>query len=130
MRSNRLHSETVSEDSVVRCLIDSRVREFQTGRMTTKAIAKIDEHPEFIHGEPVVNAVGQVRGDVAGVVTKRLCCVARFPAPALVLQRLWEVPVIQCRERANAIREQLVDESIVEVQALWIRRSSAARNHA
>ena len=37
--------------------------------------------------------------------------------------------MIKCRERPNTIRKQLIDESIVKVEALWIRRSSSRGEH-
>src|SRR5438045_3331913 len=129
VRSNCLHAESVSKYSVVRGLIHARVRELETRCMNAKPISKIDEHPELIHGEPIVDTVRQPRRHVAGVVAKRFCCIARLPSSAFVLQRLWEIPVIKCRERPNTIRKQLIDESIVKVEALWIRRSSSRGEH-
>ena len=71
------------------------------------------------------DAVAELLGHVAGVLGERVHGVLRLPAAVAVLQRLRQVPVIQRRERLDPGRQQLVDETVVEVEALLVRRARA-----
>ena len=64
----------------------------------------------------MLHAIGQMLGHVAGVVAECLGGVARLPAADPVLERLRQVPVIQRGERLDAVGEQFVDQTIVEVE--------------
>ena len=71
--------------------------------------------------------------DGLGVLDERLGGRARGPA-ARVLERLRRVPVEERRERLDPVREQLVDEPVVEVEARLRSRgrgpSGSTRGHA
>ena len=62
------------------------------------------------------DAVAEPRGDDLGVLGERLD-VSRARPAAAVLERLRQVPVVERQERLDAVREQLVDEAVVEVEA-------------
>ena len=126
-RADGLHGQAVAEHGVVPRLVEPPRRQLQPGRVDADAVAELDERAELVDREDVLHAIGQPLGDVAGVVGERLRRVARFPAADAVLQRLRQVPVIERRERLDAVREQLVDEPVVEVEALRVRRSGALR---
>ena len=130
LRADRLHGEAMPEHGVMPRLVEAARRQLQPGRVDADAIAELDERAELVDREDVLHAIGQMLRDVARVVAERLRRVARLPAAAVVLQRLRQVPVIERRERLDAVGEQLVDEPVVEVEALRVRRAVALREHA
>jgi hypothetical protein len=67
------------------------------------------------------DAVAEPGGDDLCVLDERLCGRARRPA-AGVLERLRRVPVEEGRERLDLVREELVDEAVVEVEACRVDR--------
>ena len=81
----------------------------------------------------MADAVAEPRGDDLGVLGERVDRLARGPAAA-VLERLRQVPVVERDEGLDAVREQLVDEPVVEVEAgrVHARRgpSGRIRGHA
>ena len=72
------------------------------------------------------DAVAEPAGDRLGVLDERLGGRARRPA-AGVLERLRQVPVVERRERLDAVREQLVDEPVVEVEPGLVHACRARR---
>jgi len=60
--------------------------------------------------------VAEPLGDDLRVLAERVDGLARHPA-ALVLERLWEIPVVERHERLDVVREQLVHDPVVEVEA-------------
>src|SRR5829696_8629660 len=93
-------------------------------------MAEMDEPGAFVDGEEVLHAVAQARRDIGGVIRKCLRRVARGPAAEAILQRLRQVPVIQRRKRRDAVRQQLVDKAVVEIEAFWVRRAGPLREDA
>ncbi len=83
--------------------------------MDAPAVADLDEGAELVDGEDVLDAVGQARGDVTGVVGEGFGGLAPLPAAEAVLQGLRQVPVVERGEGLYAVLEQLVDEAVVEV---------------
>ena len=72
------------------------------------------------------------RRDDLGVLREGVDGLAGRPAAA-ILERLRQVPVVQRDERLDAVREQLVDEAVVEVEAGLVHAAAAAgriRGHA
>jgi hypothetical protein len=92
------------------------------------AVPQFHEGRELVDGEEALYPVAELFGDIARVIGKRLGGVARLPSAA-ILQRLRQVPVIERRERLDAIAEELVEEPIVEVETLRIRRAGPLREY-
>ena len=72
------------------------------------------------------------RAATTRVLRERLDRLTRRPAPG-ILERLGEIPVVERDERLDAVREQLVDEPVVEVEARLVhapRPSGRMRGHA
>jgi hypothetical protein len=84
---------------------------------------------ELVDGEEVPDPVAQLLGDVAGVVGEPQRDFARLPPP-LVLEHLRQVPVIERGERLDARRQKLVDQTVVEVDALRVGLARALREDA
>src|SRR4030095_11255632 len=82
-------------------------------------MAKFHEREKLVDCEEVADAVAQLPGHVAGVIPECLDCLARLP-PALVLERLRQVPVVERGERCDPRRDQFVHQAVVEVQALEV----------
>jgi hypothetical protein len=100
-----------------------RTRDFET------SIARIGERAELVDGEDVLHAVGELVGDISGVLSEGFGRVARLPA-TLVLQRLRQVPMVQRGERLDAGSLQLIDETVVEIDALRIGLAGSLRKNA
>src|SRR5262249_59205536 len=71
--------------------------------------------PRLVVRAPAARRVAEPPGARLGVLDERLGRRAHRPT-AFVLERLWRVPVEEGRERLDPVREQLVDEAVVEVE--------------
>ena len=112
LRAQRLHREAVAEQLVVHRR--QRVEhEGRTRRVHPEGVAVEGDARGFVEGDPLVDAVTEGLRREQGVVGETRCCVARHPA-ALVLEGFWHVPVEQCRDRADARGQQLVEQAVVE----------------
>ena len=77
----------------------------------------------------MLHAVAEAADNSFGVLDE--CLRRRTVAPATeILQRLRRVPVKQRCERLDAVREQLVDEPVVEVEPCLVDVAASLRHHA
>src|SRR5262245_15184453 len=74
-------------------------------------------------------AIAELLGHIPRILRERLCRIAQLPA-ALVLKRLWQVPVVQCGERSYPGGDELIDKPVVEVQAFSVRCTGPLRKDA
>ncbi|GAA2165038.1 hypothetical protein GCM10010403_48700 [Glycomyces rutgersensis] len=121
--AQRLDGEAVREVEVVH----GRERGGGLGaarRVVAVAVAEVRRAPRLVEGPPGVDAVGEAGADDRGVVAEALGGLALGPAAA-VLKGLREVPVVERRHRLDAGLDELVDEPVVEVEALGVGRSGA-----
>ena len=79
----------------------------------------------FVQHDPVLCAVTQPAGDNLRIIGKPFSNVAVAPAAA-ILQRLRQIPVIKAGPRLDAATEQRIDQTVVEVQPLGVRRPHPA----
>ena len=103
-------------------LVQPAGRQLQSGREHARCMPQFHERRALIEREEVPRPVAEFFGNIAGIVRECLGGVARFPSAA-ILQRLRQVPVIERRERCNAVRDEVVQEPVVEVEALRIWRA-------
>src|SRR5262245_35499198 len=87
-------------------------------------MAQFHECRALVEREEVPRPVAELFGDISGIARECLGGVAPFP-PAAILQRLRQVPVVERRERRDAIGDEVVEETVVEVEALRIWRADA-----
>ncbi|TVT19367.1 substrate-binding domain-containing protein [Amycolatopsis acidiphila] len=94
--------------------------------MDSRGVAEEGRAPRLVQrgpqGYPVAGPFGRRRGELREPVRG----VTAGPA-VLLLQRLRQVEVIQRRPRPDPVRQQLVDEAVVEVQPPRVRRAAMAR---
>ncbi len=129
LRPDRLHGEAVAQHGVVPKLVEQPGRQLQPRRMDAIVVAQLHEGVELVRREDVLHAVRQPLGHVARVGRERFRGLARLPAADAVLQRLRQVPVIQRREGLDAVRQQLVHEPVVEIEALRVGLPAPLREH-
>src|SRR6187551_1467005 len=98
--------------------------------MDADAVTQLHESAELVDGEYMLHPIREMLGDVTRVFAECLRGLARFPSTDTILERLRQVPVIECGERFDAVGEQLVDEAFVEVEPLGIGRATALREDA
>jgi hypothetical protein len=53
-------------------LVQFAGRQLQPGRVDAPAIAEIEEAPSFVERKDILHAVADARGDIAGIIAKRL----------------------------------------------------------
>ena len=92
--------------------------------MAAVAVADVDEGTHLVEGHEVMDAVGEMFGDVAGVVGEGLGGVAGLPA-AFVFEGLGEIPVEERAVGLDAGGEELVEHAVVEVETLGVGRAGA-----
>ena len=105
-----------------------RVRRPARG-VVAPAVTDPRDDPRLVVRDPVPDAVAEPAGDRLDVLGERIDGVAHGPA-ACVLDRLRRVPVEERHVRRDAVAEQLVDEPVVEVEALLVHVSAPARDDA
>ncbi len=124
-----LDAEAVGEDGVMANLIDAGGWKLEAGGVAAVFVADVDEGTHLVQGHEVLDAVGEMFGDVAGVVGEGFGGVAGLPA-AFVFEGLGEVPVEERAVGLDVGGEELVDEAVVEVEALGVGRAGALREDA
>lgn len=97
--------------------------------MAAVLVADVDERAHLVEGHEVLDAIGEMLGDVAGVVGEGFGGVARLPA-TFVFEGLGEVPVEESAVRFDVVGEELVDEATVEADALGVGSASSGREDA
>ena len=119
----------MSEDSVVARGGEVFARELEAGGAATGAVAIVDEGVELIGGHPMRDAVGELAGDVAGVVGKGVAGGAVVPA-ALVFESLGEIPMEERAIGLDAGFVEGVEKALVEVEAFGVGRAGAGWENA
>src|SRR5580658_4456518 len=94
--------------------------------MRALLIPKLHKRSNLIHRHEAMHTIRKFAGDIARVLGKGPCRITVFPS-ALILQCLRQVPVVQRAEWLDSTGKQLVDDAIIEIEALCIRRSAASR---
>ncbi len=74
-----LNCETMAEDGIVANLVQLIHRQVKTRRVHPAQVARFHERAKFIHRDEVVDPIGQLAGDITGIVGKGLHGVARLP---------------------------------------------------
>ena len=98
-----------------------------SGRVHPGGVAEHRCAPWLVDRAPVADAVAEGTADDPGVLGEALRRLPQGP-PAVVLQGLGEVPVVQGEHRGHVVGEELVDQLAVEVQACLARRAVAGRH--
>ena len=101
----------------------------QIGRVAADAMAEDRDDRGLVQHHPVLRAVAEPPGDDLRVIGEPVGDVAVGPAAA-ILKRLRQVPVIQAGPRLDAATEQRIDQTVVEIQPLGIRRPRPGRLNA
>src|SRR4051794_9592933 len=99
------------------------------GRVEPPRISDPGVDPGLVVRDPVLHPVAETADDGFGVLDERLRRRTLAPA-AEVLQGLGRVPVKQRCERLDAIRKQLVDQPVVEVEPCLVDVAASLRQHA
>ena len=98
------------------------------GRVHAPAVAEPGGDPRLVVRHPARDAVAEPGCDGFGVADERLGGRALGPA-ARVLERLREIPVIQGDAGGDSVREQLVDQPVVEVEPRFVHAAGAVGQH-
>src|ERR1700716_858087 len=107
-------------------LVDAGGWELEPRGVAAVFVADVDEGAHLVEGHEVIDAVGEMLGDVAGVGGEGFGGVAGLPA-AFVFEGLGEVPMEEGAVGLDVVCEQLVDEAIVEVETLRVGCAGALR---
>src|SRR5262249_26090431 len=106
-RADRLNGESMTEDRVMPHLVELAVRQPQprppaevqgfpaADLHVEPLVAALDERSELINREEVLHAIAELLCARARVVGEGLGGVLRYPTAVLVLERLWQIPVIE-----------------------------------
>src|SRR5437867_2211454 len=98
-------------------------------RVNANPMAGVRDDLGLVQGHPVTDAVAEPPRDDVRVASERGHRLRRRPATTL-LERLWQIPVVQSDEGPNTVLEQLVDEPVVEREPRLIHGAAPARYDA
>jgi len=122
------HSQAVRQEHVVRHA--QREAEILPARsVRPQQVAQEGDHPGLVVRDPVPDAIAEAPRHYVHIVGEALGGIPRSPAPD-VLQRLWQIPVVQGRIRSDAVGEQFVHQGIVEIEPPSVHRPTALGQHA
>ena len=121
-RAQRAHRLTVSEQQVVGGQHPLRLA-VVPGRVQARGVAQECRAPRFVQRGPHLHPVAERIMHVECVLGEAVGGVADSPA-AVLLQRLRKVPVVKGEPGQDAGIQQLVDEPLVEVDALEVERAA------
>ena len=94
-----------------------------TGGVDAGGVAEERRAPRFVEGRPHAHPIAQGVVHVERVLGEAGCRVAVRP-PALLLQRLRQIPVVEGEPGQDARIQQLVDETLVEVDTGRVHRAA------
>src|SRR5690606_34302501 len=83
-------------------------------------ISSFSEGAKLVDGKEMMNPVAEFFCYITGVVGKRFCGIATLPS-TFILQRLWQIPMVERSKRLNTGCHQFVGEPIVKIEAFRIR---------
>ena len=98
-------------------------------RVNALAVAGPSGDVRLVLRDPVRHPIAEPLGNDLGVVAERLGSLAHGPA-AGVLEGKRQVPMVERDVRLDLALEELVHESVVEVEAGFVYRSAARRDDA
>ncbi len=118
-----LHGPAMGQEDVVRG--GERVGlAAAAGRVQAEPVAEPRDHPGLVLRDPGADPVAEAPDDGLHVLGEGADRVTGRPATA-ILERLRQVPVVEGRERLDPVREQLVDEAVVEVEPRRVRLAAS-----
>src|SRR5579859_3573165 len=106
-----------------------RLTIFDTGGMNADAIAEIGDAPRFVQGNPACDAITQAFDDKLHVVREGIGGIACNPSPS-ILQRLWQIPMVECRKGFDAFCQHSINEAIIKVQTRHVDGTTSLRQNA
>ena len=128
-RAIRLHRRAVRHQQMMRSARRLE-RAAMAGRVHADAGSRRPSPPTARSTSPSsCTRSSSLRNTMSAYSANQLRDVAVEPAAAVV-QRSRQIPVIQRRHRLDAVREQAIDEPLVEVEARRVDATGALRQHA
>ena len=115
---DRLHAEGVCDQQVMR-RGQRRFRLGATGRVRAHTVPVIRDDVRLVERREVADAIAEPGGDQGRELGERMRRRPFGPATG-ILQPLRQIPVIQRDERVDLLRQQLVDQSVVEVESGFV----------
>ena len=103
-------------------------RKFQSRRMASVTMSVLDVDLWFVQRDPVGHAITKSASHQGREFREPLGAVTIQPTP-FCEQRRWEVPVKQRGVGRDASRDDLVDQSIVEVEPRFVHRTHTVREN-
>lgn len=128
LRSKREHRRTVRAHQIVRHA--RRLEDVAMSRSEAAVhVASVHHYPRLIERGPHRNPITEYSSDRLCVFGEPIGDVAIEPAAAII-ERRGKIPVVECRERNDVVREQRVDETLVEREALGVHSSGSVGKHS
>jgi hypothetical protein len=97
--------------------------------VNSRTVSQPAHHPRFIDGRKPGHSISEGLGHRSRIVFKGFQNFAARPASA-ILQRLWQIPVINRRDRFDSGRQQRIDQAVIEVEAALFAHVVAFRKQA
>ncbi len=122
-RPARLHGGTMRAQQVV--ARHGRLERAPVSRgQRAVQVAAVGDHPGFVQRHPARHTIAKPADHERGVFGKPVCDVRIEPAAELI-ERRGEIPVVEGDHGLDAVREQRVDQPLVEVEARRVHAAAA-----
>ena len=104
----------------------------QARRMLGAAVAQVRRAPRFVERGVGVHTVAKALGHNAGILrhAERGLTVQPAIPVRILIQILRQIPMVERHNRVDAVFEQLVDNALVEIEALLVRLAVRGGNDA
>ena len=127
--TNHLHGHTVSQHQMMPGFKLFFNLQAQSGCMSADTIAQTDCDLRFIEREIVLDSLPEMPNDYLCVFAKVFCGLWIDPT-AVFLQRLGQIPVIECHPRLNTARDTAVDHFVIVGESCFIDIAMPFRQNA
>jgi hypothetical protein len=114
----------MSEQCVVRKLVQAFAVHFFARRMQANTVTEMGKAKEFVNREPAQNAIAQRFGNDARITRQIIRALPAVPTAMLLVRGLGHFPVIAGYPRLNPGFKQRVNQTAVKIEPLVINRTS------
>mmetsp|Transcript_39099 Transcript_39099/g.104817 ORF Transcript_39099/g.104817 Transcript_39099/m.104817 type:complete len:257 (+) Transcript_39099:1292-2062(+) len=118
----------MGQDDVVGCQVRLRVGlVFVAWGHLAVAVAQHGRAPGLVERDPVLHAVSEALKADLGVVLEIVDDLRAEPSAVLLVEALWQIPVVDGHQRGDLVRDELVDQIVIKLHSFGVHLAPALR---